>query len=152
MYVAANNPYNIDDNAALRIEARNLFERRMMMGRVQRVTRFLRSKTNQLDSIVNAHRTVRKVALGIQTIALDTIHGSENRGTEFDSQFYPTEDHIEERWVNVAIAFMNGTTLPPVLLIKIGNAYFVRDGHHRISVAKALGYNAIEAEVIEWQA
>jgi hypothetical protein len=52
--------------------------------------------------------------------------------------------------VNIAAAWEMGTPLPPVKLIQIGDLYFVRDGHHRISVARAMGQEAIEAEVTAW--
>jgi hypothetical protein len=51
----------------------------------------------------------------------------------------------------VAAARRRGKSLPPVDLIQVGDAYFVRDGHHRISVARALGQQDIEAKVIVWQ-
>jgi hypothetical protein len=57
-----------------------------------------------------------------------------------------------ERWVNMAIVHMSRLSLPPIQLIQIGEAYFVRDGHHRISVSRALGQTAVDAEVITWKA
>jgi hypothetical protein len=87
---------------------------------------------------------------GLQEVALADIRGSEGRSREFDDEFYPRTTAARERWQRVASAWEAGVRLPPVLLIKLGDAYYVRDGHHRISVARALGQASIEAEVIEW--
>lgn len=88
---------------------------------------------------------------GIQTISLDRIVGSEGRDDDFDSSFRPRQENGRDRWVSVALARALGKSLPPVSLVRLGDAYFVRDGHHRISVARALGELEIEAEVIGWQ-
>lgn len=86
---------------------------------------------------------------GISAVALARIQGSENRSHDFDDQFHPLYHHIEERWLNIARAMLQDQALPPVELIKVGEAYYVRDGHHRISVARALGQQAIDAIVTE---
>lgn len=64
-----------------------------------------------------------------------------------DCSFYPVRDHNQGRWLGVATARQEEKSLPPVELIQVGDVYFVRDGHHRISVARALGQPVIEAEV-----
>jgi hypothetical protein len=56
----------------------------------------------------------------------------------------------EARWVNIATAILQGEFLPPVDLIRVGETYFVRDGHHRISAARALGQKEIDAVVTTW--
>lgn len=88
---------------------------------------------------------------GIQTISLDRIVGSEGRDDDFDSSFRPRRENGRDRWVSVALARAQGKSLPPVSLVRLGDAYYVRDGHHRISVARALNELEIEAEVIGWQ-
>ena len=89
--------------------------------------------------------------VGIRTIAIDRIRGSEGRIRDFDCDFYPLRAQDKSRWISVAQARMDGTPLPPVDLIRIGEVYFVRDGHHRISVARAMGEKFIEAEVTIWE-
>jgi hypothetical protein len=84
---------------------------------------------------------------GLQTVVIAQILGSEGRSTDFDRNFYPLRDHNRERWLGIARARQQGKALPPVMLTQIGDVYFVRDGHHRISVARALGQEAIEARV-----
>jgi hypothetical protein len=85
---------------------------------------------------------------GVQTVRLADIIGTENRSREFDSEFYPLAEHIEQRWLSVAIARLKQVTLPPVILIRAADGYYVRDGHHRLSVARLLGQMDIEAEVL----
>ena len=87
--------------------------------------------------------------LGVQTVPLDRITGTMGRTTEFDRAFFPRQHHIRERWLRVNRAYHGAAVLPLVDLIKLGEAYFVKDGHHRISVARAHGQDFIEANVTE---
>ena len=89
-------------------------------------------------------------AAGVKTVEVAKIVGSEGRADDFDAGFHPSSDRARERWVSVAMAHLCRQPLPPVELIQVGEAYFVRDGHHRISVARAFGQMFIEAEVITW--
>lgn len=84
---------------------------------------------------------------GVQLVALDEIRGSENRSDDFDAAFRPLHRRMQQRWVNVASAWLHGAVFEPVQLVQIGADYFVRDGHHRISVARATGQHYIDAEV-----
>jgi hypothetical protein len=70
---------------------------------------------------------------------------------DFDSQFQPLNARVRERWLSVAAAWYQGLGLPAVELVKIGRYYFVLDGNHRVSVARAMGKLEIDAEVIELQ-
>jgi hypothetical protein len=90
-------------------------------------------------------------AAGMQTVEIRRIRGSEGRPDDFDVTFRPLKVHTEARWVSVARAYLRGIDLPPVELIQVGAVYFVRDGHHRISVAAALGQQEIDAVVTVWQ-
>jgi hypothetical protein len=85
-----------------------------------------------------------------RSVLIREIKGSESRAGDFDRDFNPLRDHNRGRWLNVATARERGRDLPPVALIQIGDAYFVRDGHHRISVAQALGQSTIQATVEVW--
>lgn len=86
---------------------------------------------------------------GVQTIRVDQVAGSLNRYHEFDRVFLPTSDKLATRWQNVNRAFYEEVSLPPVVLYKVGQVYFVVDGHHRVSVAREQGQVYIEAEVRE---
>jgi hypothetical protein len=87
---------------------------------------------------------------GIKTVSLEQICGSMDRLGDFDHHFHPLDDRLRDRWVRVAMARSQGVPLPPVSLVQVGACYFVEDGHHRISVAHALGQVMIEAEITVW--
>ncbi len=86
---------------------------------------------------------------GVHTVRVDQIVGSLNRYQEFDRAFLPAADQLASRWQNVDRAFYKDVSLPPVVLYKVGQVYFVVDGHHRVSVAREQGQEFIEAEVRE---
>ena len=86
---------------------------------------------------------------GVKTIRVDQIAGSLNRYHEFDRAFLPKEDQLASRWQKVDRAFYQDVNLPPVVLYKVGDVYFVVDGHHRVSVAREQGQEFIEAEIRE---
>lgn len=89
---------------------------------------------------------------GIKAVAMHRIVGSLGRCSDFDASFNPLHETTRDRWLSVARARLQGTPLPPVELIQVGERYFVRDGHHRISVARSFGEQAIDAEVTVWEA
>jgi hypothetical protein len=86
---------------------------------------------------------------GVKTIRVDQIAGSLNRYHEFDRAFLPKDDQLASRWQKVDRAFYQDINLPPVVLYKVGEVYFVVDGHHRVSVAREQGQEFIEADVRE---
>ena len=86
---------------------------------------------------------------GVRTVEIGRIVGSVNRYTDFDRAFLPTHNRIANRWQNIDRAFYEDIGLPPVVLYKVGDVYFVVDGHHRVSVARQQGQEFIEAEVRE---
>lgn len=86
---------------------------------------------------------------GVKTIRVDQVAGSLNRYHEFDRVFLPASDKLAERWQSVNRAFYEDISLPPVVVYKVGEVYFVVDGHHRVSVAREQGQIYIEAEVRE---
>jgi hypothetical protein len=86
---------------------------------------------------------------GVRTVRIDQIAGSLNRYHQFDRAFLPLQDDTAERWRRVSQAFYAEISLPPVVLYKVGQVYFVVDGHHRVSVARQQGQIYIEAEVRE---
>jgi hypothetical protein len=82
-----------------------------------------------------------------EKVRLEQIKGStSSRCYDFDNQFRPRQSHTQTRWLSVAAAYQR-RDLAPVDLIKVDNAYFVVDGHHRLSVAQALGQTEITANV-----
>jgi hypothetical protein len=92
-----------------------------------------------------------QIPIGHQMVRLDQIVGSVGRYREFTKGFYPRKAVLQDRWVMVDVTMNSLRGLPPVELYKVGDAYFVIDGNHRISVARANGNQDIEAIVIECQ-
>jgi uncharacterized protein (TIGR00730 family) len=84
---------------------------------------------------------------GLQTIPLDKIAGSVGRYQEFNRAFLPRQEYIRERWKRIYEVAHSNEGLPPIDVYQIGEVYFVRDGHHRVSVLKELGAPSIEATV-----
>jgi hypothetical protein len=85
---------------------------------------------------------------GVREIPLDAIKGTTepNRAAQFDEDFRPAK-LTRGRWQSVWLAFHRGATLPPISVVQFGDVYAIRDGHHRVSVAKALGAPSICAIV-----
>jgi len=89
--------------------------------------------------------------VGIKDVPLTAIQGTEEQAPAFDRAFHPIGERPKQRWLNIAEARLKGETMPPVQLTEKNGRYYVRDGHHRISVAHALGEAFIEAEVVRIQ-
>jgi hypothetical protein len=101
------------------------------------------------DEVVAALGRVGERDLGMQSVALASIVGSVNRTTDFDRSFRPTSARVRPRWERIALARRQGQSFPPIDVYRIGDAHFVRDGHHRVSVARSQGQSAIDAHVVE---
>jgi hypothetical protein len=102
------------------------------------------------DQVKRSLRTLGEVYRGIKTVPVAQIVGTSTlRYHDFDGAFMPTSARTQSRWRSVDEAYYSDVDLPPVQLYQIGDAYFVRDGHHRVSVARERGQDFIEAEVIE---
>ncbi len=90
-----------------------------------------------------------RVRLGLRVVPVERIVGSVGRHRDFDGVFLPAKAGAEEKWKRLDRAFHLGKDLPPVVLYKVGGAYFVEDGNHRVSVARYQGVRWIDAEVVE---
>jgi sarcosine oxidase delta subunit len=86
---------------------------------------------------------------GLQEVPISKIVGSMDRYQDFDRTFLPKRKHTKSRWKNVDRAYYQDVRLPPIQLYKVGDIYFVKDGNHRVSVARERGVEFIDAEVIE---
>lgn len=91
----------------------------------------------------------QKLERGLQEIPLDRIRGSVGRHQDFTDAFLPRKEFLKERWLNVDQAMMAGKT-PPIDVYQVGEAYFVVDGNHRVSAARAQGRPTIDAYVTEF--
>jgi hypothetical protein len=96
-----------------------------------------------------ARSAYNKVRLGRRVVPVERIVGSVGRYGEFDRTFLPAKASVETKWKRIDRAFHRGQELPPVMLYTIGEAYFVEDGNHRVSVARYRGVEWIDAEVTE---
>jgi hypothetical protein len=140
---------NADINAVLAAQAayrrvRRKARRLMLWARLRRKSRRLFDLGEALNSV---NRNLNR-KLGVLYVPITSIRGSEGRCEDFDIDFYPLRPHIRERWLSVAAARGMNRSLPPVELCLILGIYYVRDGHHRVSVARAFGQKEIEAEVL----
>jgi hypothetical protein len=101
------------------------------------------------EEVVAALGRVSEHYLGLQTVPLDSIVGTVDRTKDFDRDFRPRTARVRPRWERIAEAQRRGEAMPPISLYRIGELHFVRDGHHRVSVARALGQEVIDAYVTE---
>jgi len=101
------------------------------------------------EEVIAALGFVSERTLGRQVVPLETIVGTIDRARDFDRRFRPTSQRVRSRWEQIAAAMRRGDEIPPVDLVRVGEIHFVRDGHHRVSVARALGWVDIEADVTE---
>lgn len=132
----------VDFNKALRVaRVRQLWER--LTGR--------RSSLIPFDYLQHIVEVTNRRYRGIQAVPLAHIIGSLDRSNDFDRSFLPIQVHSRSKWMNVEAANLQGIALPPISLYKVGEAYFVVDGHHRVSVARNRGQTFIDAEVTEVQ-
>lgn len=136
-------------------DAQDDFLRARRKQAVSRLTRRLALAPDDVDLILPFDEVLAALGrleernLGLQTIELDSILGTVDRMTGFDRQFRPTNSRSRVRWERIANAMRRGEPLPPISLYRIGDVHFVRDGHHRVSVARALGLKELDAYVTE---
>ena len=101
------------------------------------------------DEVVDALGKRGERRLGLQTIDLDSIVGTVDRTREFDRSFRPTSRRVRRRWEGIAKAMRRGEAMPPIDVYRVGELHFVEDGHHRVSVARQMGLEVIDANVTE---
>jgi hypothetical protein len=113
---------------------------------------FLTGQPNRLlawDEAQDQLGTTGHAYRGVQSVPLESIVGSVGRYQDFDRTFMPVKDSLATRWRSIARAHYGAVGLPAVKLYQIGEAYFVVDGHHRVSVARKEGLGSIDADVVE---
>jgi hypothetical protein len=127
--------------------------RRAMIRRFRaKLRRELRVST--LLSFEEQRRSLRAyggIYRGRTTVELSRIVGSAGKHDYFDEGFMPLRSLSRERWKRIDRAFRLGHDVPPVTLYKLGGLYFVKDGHHRVSVARFHGAEWIDANVTEFK-
>ena len=133
----------------LQDRAESLFERSWRKGQLKRIWAALTGQSRLIPLLSNHHST-DITPLGICEVRIEQIIGTEGK-LSFDKDFLPLQRRSKSRWVSVAVAMMSDATLlPPIDTVQVGDDYYVRDGHHRVSVARALGHIYIDSEVTLW--
>jgi hypothetical protein len=107
-----------------------------------------KDKLLSFNDVKDILKPKNQVYMGMQIIPVNLIVGSEGRYQDFNRLFLPKSEHLRTRWERVDQAQLQSINLPPIQLYEIGGAYFVRDGNHRVSVAKSQNVESIDAEVI----
>jgi hypothetical protein len=130
------------------------FDRERWRHALSRIVARLRSEPDDVSEMLPFEEVVAALGrrgesdLGVQSIRLDTIVGTvDRRASMFDRAFRPVSAEGRGRWEGIAAARRQGVDLPPVDVYRIGELHFVKDGHHRVSVARALGDETIQARV-----
>jgi hypothetical protein len=111
------------------------------------------STSNRLLNFDDVRRELvanNRLQRGTRVVEVNQIVGSVGRWRDFDRSFLPARASVGHKWKRIDRAFQRGEDLPPVELYEIGDAYFVVDGHHRVSVARYHDVPTVEASVAEF--
>jgi len=137
-------------------DAKGIFARERRRKALAQIVRRLRMEPDDVSLMLPFEEVVAALGrrserdLGVQTIALESIVGTVDRRTDqFDRAFRPGSAQLRGRWERIVLARRRGEALPPIEVYRIGELHFVQDGHHRVSVARALGDTEIDAYVRE---
>lgn len=138
-------------------DAQTDFTRARRERALARLTARLRGEPSDFDVILPFEEVVAELgwagqrSLGLQSIPLDSIVGTVDRSKDFDREFRPTSGKVRGRWQRIAEAQRRGRDMPPISVFRVGDMHFVKDGHHRVSVARAQGRTHIDAYVTQVQ-
>ena len=136
-------------------DAADDFNRARRQRVVGRLVARLRGAPDDVDVILPFDEVVAALGqrglrdVGLRMVDLDTVVGTVDRTRDFDRQFRPTSNRPRQRFERLAAAIRRGEPIEPVDVYRVGEAHFVRDGHHRVAVARALGIPSLEAHVVE---
>jgi hypothetical protein len=136
-------------------DAQSDFSRARRRQALSRLARRLRREPDDVNLILPFDEVLEALGwrgerhLGLKVIPLDSIVGTVDRSRDFDRSFRPTSRRVRRRWEGIAEAIRRGQAMPPIDVYRIGDLHFVRDGHHRVSVARAMALDAIDAYVTE---
>jgi hypothetical protein len=136
-------------------DAQSDFSRARRRQALSRLARRLRREPDDVNVILPFDEVVEALGwrgerrFGLHVIPLDSIVGTVDRSRDFDRSFRPTSRRVRRRWEGIAEAIRRGKSMPPIDVYRIGDLHFVRDGHHRVSVARAMALETIDAYVTE---
>ncbi len=143
----------VSDSGSPRVDAESDFMKVRRHQTLSALAARLRNDTDDVvqsmsfDQVVEALGRRAESYLGTKVIPLDAIVGSVDKVRDFDRRFRPTSGRSRERWERLSRASRTGEVIPPIDVYQVGDVYFVRDGHHRVSVARSLRLKVIEASV-----
>ncbi|MFO7848911.1 MAG: transcriptional regulator [Spirochaetia bacterium] len=140
------------ESSYVKFQAREDFNKARSKATISKILNALTPERQDLLSLEDVRNLIKpknESYKGMEAVPIGKIVGSEGRYRDFNSAFLPKRDFIRGRWESVDRAHLTDVVLPPIKLYKIGGVYFVRDGNHRVSVAKMQGAQEIDAEVIE---
>ncbi|WP_332664743.1 chromosome partitioning protein ParB [Aeromicrobium sp.] len=143
----------VRDSGSARVDAESDFIRARRLQVLSSLAARLRNDTDDVvqtmsfDEVVEALGRRAEHYAGTKVIPLDAIVGSVDKVRDFDRRFRPTSARSRQRWERLARASRTGEVIPPIEVYQVGDYYFVSDGHHRVSVARSLGLDLIEARV-----
>jgi hypothetical protein len=140
------------NQSSVNIQAQSDFNKARSKEFFSRVLNILKPQKNRLLSFNEIRSLLRpqgEIYRGMQVVPIEKIIGSEGRYRDFNAVFLPKTDHTRSRWESVDKAHLQDIILPPIKLYKVGEYFFVRDGNHRVSVARMQDVYAIDAEVTE---
>lgn len=130
-----------------------LYRLEMMKARLAHIAAIVTRRSGHplsLGAAIKGHDVCMQHAEGRYPVPVGEIVGSECQMDDFDAAFRPLRDQMRSRWLGIAQARLKKEPLPPIALIKLNGRYFVRDGHYCLSVARALGAEYVDADVIMW--
>lgn len=139
----------------LMIDAQTAFVRERRRSRREKVARWLRRRPRECGRLLSPEKELgaappaNRRPVGLREVPLDSIIGTAEvtKARTFDHRFRPSPSS-RRRWERLWIAGRRGVSLPPIAVFRLGDRHFVGDGHHRVSVANALGMLAIDADVV----
>lgn len=132
-------------------DAANLFDRMLFRARTRQLWGKLTGNPCELRFLDTSLRPL-EISQQQLTLSVDDIHGSTGRPDRFDCQFRPRDARMKERWSSIAVAAMRDpVALPRIEVIELEGEYFISDGHHRLSVARALNKFGVDAVVTVWE-
>ncbi|MEQ8673406.1 MAG: hypothetical protein RLP44_03075 [Aggregatilineales bacterium] len=142
------------DDVNLHLQGQEQFSRAHSKAFWSDIIAHLLGKSTELwsfDDVKGRLRLNQEVYKGLEDVPLDRIVGSVGRYHDFTNKFLPKKHNMSDRWGRIYALYNGLEGLPPVELYKVDDVYFVRDGNHRVSVARQLGFKFIQAYVIELQ-
>jgi len=141
-----------NSNSTIKNIASYEFETALRRGFWRSVMSWLTQKNNRLLPFDEIRRIIPvhgQYDAGLHVIEVEKIVGSVARYNDFDRAFIPKQRHTRSRWISIDMANLTDVVLPPIEVYKIGEIYFVKDGNHRVSVAREKGQKFIDAQVTE---